>query len=99
MSQASQVQEHMDVISSDLKTVGKVDHLDGPDTATLMADAAVRLKGAVRLPAKQPSAVRASSVRTPAEPGAGRGDTTVNGSSRLSITVIDCSSRRDAGVR
>jgi hypothetical protein len=59
MSQASQVQEHMDVISSDLKTVGKVDHLDGPDTATLMADAAVRLKGAVRLPAKQPSAVRA----------------------------------------
>jgi hypothetical protein len=75
MSQASQVQEHMDVISSDLKTVGKVDHLDGPDTATLMADAAVRLKGAVRLPAKQPSAVRASSVRTPAEPGAGRGDT------------------------
>jgi hypothetical protein len=28
MSEASQVQEHMDVISSDLKTVGKVDHLD-----------------------------------------------------------------------
>src|ERR1700760_3100574 len=30
MSQASLVQEHMDVISSDRKMVGKVDHLDGP---------------------------------------------------------------------
>jgi hypothetical protein len=35
MSQASQVQEHMDVISSDLKTVGKVDHLDGSDKIKL----------------------------------------------------------------
>ena len=35
MSQASLVQEHMDVISSDRKTVGKVDHLDGPDKIKL----------------------------------------------------------------
>src|SRR3982074_1829670 len=35
MSQASQVQEHMDAISADLKTVGKVDHLDGPDKIKL----------------------------------------------------------------
>jgi hypothetical protein len=35
MSEASQVREHMDVISSDLKTVGKVDHLDGPDKIKL----------------------------------------------------------------
>jgi len=35
MSQASLVQEHMDVIASDWKTVGKVDHLDGPDKIKL----------------------------------------------------------------
>jgi hypothetical protein len=35
MSQASLVQEHMDVISSDWKTVGKVDHLDGLDKIKL----------------------------------------------------------------
>jgi hypothetical protein len=35
MSYASQIQEHMDVISSDRKTVGKVDHLDGPDKIKL----------------------------------------------------------------
>ena len=35
MSQASLVHEHMDVISSDRKTVGKVDHLDGPDKIKL----------------------------------------------------------------
>jgi hypothetical protein len=35
MSQASLVQEHMDVISSDRKMVGKVDHLDGPDKIKL----------------------------------------------------------------
>ena len=35
MSDASQVKEHMDVISSDRKTVGKVDHLDGPDRIKL----------------------------------------------------------------
>jgi hypothetical protein len=35
MSEASQVREHMDVISSDLKTVGKVDHLNGPDKIKL----------------------------------------------------------------
>ena len=29
MSDASEVKEHMDVISSDHKTVGKVDHIDG----------------------------------------------------------------------
>ena len=31
MWHVSQVEEHMDVISSDRKKVGKVDHLDGPD--------------------------------------------------------------------
>jgi hypothetical protein len=30
MASALQVKEHMDVISSDRKVVGKVDHLDGP---------------------------------------------------------------------
>jgi hypothetical protein len=35
MPQASLVQEHMDVISSDRKVVGKVDHLDGPDKIKL----------------------------------------------------------------
>jgi hypothetical protein len=35
MPDASQVKEHMDVISSDRKTVGKVDHLDGPDKIKL----------------------------------------------------------------
>jgi hypothetical protein len=35
MSQASLVQEHMDVISSDWRTVGKVDPLDGPDKIKL----------------------------------------------------------------
>ena len=32
---ASQIKEHMDVISSDKKTVGKVDHLEGPDKIKL----------------------------------------------------------------
>ncbi len=35
MWHASQVKEHMDVISSDRKRVGKVDHLDGPDKIKL----------------------------------------------------------------
>jgi hypothetical protein len=35
MSNASQIREHMDVISSDWKTVGKVDHLDGTDKIKL----------------------------------------------------------------
>lgn len=35
MSTASQVKEHMEVISSDLKAVGKVDHLDGTDRIKL----------------------------------------------------------------
>jgi hypothetical protein len=35
MTQASLVQEHMDVISSDRKMVGKVDHLDGRDKIKL----------------------------------------------------------------
>jgi hypothetical protein len=35
MSEPWQVEEHMDVISSDLKTVGKVDHLDGSDKIKL----------------------------------------------------------------
>lgn len=35
MSNASHVKEHMDVISSDRKMVGKVDHLDGPDKIKL----------------------------------------------------------------
>jgi hypothetical protein len=30
MSSAALINEHMDVISSDRKVVGKVDHLDGP---------------------------------------------------------------------
>ncbi len=30
MVDTSQIKEHMDIISSDRKTVGKVDHLDGP---------------------------------------------------------------------
>ena len=30
MADTAQIKEHMDVISSDRKTVGKVDHLDGP---------------------------------------------------------------------
>src|ERR1700733_15357453 len=35
MSHALQVREHMDVISSDRKMVGKVDHLDGADKIKL----------------------------------------------------------------
>src|ERR1700749_4043250 len=35
MSDASLVKEHMDVISSDRKMVGKVDHLDRPDRIKL----------------------------------------------------------------
>jgi hypothetical protein len=35
MSSASQVKERMDVISSDRKTVGKVDHLEDPDKINL----------------------------------------------------------------
>jgi hypothetical protein len=31
----SQIKEHMDVISADRKTVGKVDHLDGTDRIKL----------------------------------------------------------------
>jgi hypothetical protein len=31
MNVTSQIREHMDVISSDKKTVGKVDHLEGTD--------------------------------------------------------------------
>jgi MFS family permease len=35
MNIASGIKEHMDVISSDRKTVGKVDHLEGPDKIKL----------------------------------------------------------------
>jgi hypothetical protein len=35
MPDTSQIKEHMDVISSDKKTVGKVDHLDGADKIKL----------------------------------------------------------------
>src|SRR3977135_1695383 len=35
MADTSKIKEHMDVISSDRKTVGKVDHLDGPDKIKL----------------------------------------------------------------
>jgi hypothetical protein len=35
MPDTSKIKEHMDVISSDRKTVGKVDHLDGPDKIKL----------------------------------------------------------------
>ena len=35
MTMASQIKEHMDVISSDRKTVGKVDHLEGIDKIKL----------------------------------------------------------------
>jgi hypothetical protein len=35
MAVASQIKEHMDVISSDQKTVGKVDHLEGTDKIKL----------------------------------------------------------------
>jgi hypothetical protein len=31
MGLESQIKEQMDVISSDRKTVGKLDHLEGPD--------------------------------------------------------------------
>ena len=31
MAVAAEIKEHMDVISSVRKTVGKVDHMDGPD--------------------------------------------------------------------
>jgi hypothetical protein len=42
MSQASLVQEHMDVISSGRKMVGKVDHLDGPAEARLRRPVAIK---------------------------------------------------------
>src|SRR6185369_1977195 len=35
MAVTSQIKEHMDVISSDRKTVGKVDHLEGTDKIKL----------------------------------------------------------------
>ena len=35
MADPSQIKEHMDVISSDRKTVGKVDHLEGTDKIKL----------------------------------------------------------------
>jgi hypothetical protein len=35
MPNTSQIREHMDVISSDRKTVGKVDHLEGIDKIKL----------------------------------------------------------------
>src|SRR5438874_875774 len=35
MASASQIKEHMDVISSDKKTVGKVDHMEGTDKIKL----------------------------------------------------------------
>lgn len=35
MPDISQIKEHMDVISSDMKTVGKVDHFDGTDKIKL----------------------------------------------------------------
>lgn len=35
MTDITQIKEHMDVISSDRKTVGKVDHLDGADKIKL----------------------------------------------------------------
>jgi hypothetical protein len=35
MADTAQIKEHMDVISSDKKTVGKVDHMDGPDKIKL----------------------------------------------------------------
>ena len=35
MADTSQIKEHMDVISSDKKTVGKVDHLEGADKIKL----------------------------------------------------------------
>jgi len=35
MADTSKIKEHMDVISSDRKTVGKVDHLDGSDKIKL----------------------------------------------------------------
>ena len=35
MAVTEQIKEHMDVISSDKKTVGKVDHMDGPDKIKL----------------------------------------------------------------
>jgi hypothetical protein len=36
MTDTSQIREHMDVISSDRKTVGKVDHLEGTDQIKLI---------------------------------------------------------------
>ena len=35
MADTAQIKEHMDVISSDKKTVGKVDHLEGSDKIKL----------------------------------------------------------------
>jgi hypothetical protein len=35
MTDTSKITEHMDVISSDRKTVGKVDHMDGADKIKL----------------------------------------------------------------
>jgi hypothetical protein len=35
MTDASKIREHMDVISADRKTVGKVDHMEGSDKIKL----------------------------------------------------------------
>jgi hypothetical protein len=35
MAATSEIREHMDVISSDKKTVGKVDHIEGTDKIKL----------------------------------------------------------------
>jgi hypothetical protein len=42
MPDTSQIKEHMDVISSDRKTVGKVDHLDGADKIKLTKQRSAR---------------------------------------------------------
>lgn len=57
MPDTSQIKEHMDVISSDKKTVGKVDHLEGSDKIRLT---------------KQSSPARRSQVITASRPGAAR---------------------------
>ena len=44
MSVAAQIMEHMDVISSDRKTVGKVDHLEGIDKIKLTKQSSTRWK-------------------------------------------------------
>jgi hypothetical protein len=40
MADTSLIREHMDVISSDRKTVGKVDHLEGADKIKLTKQSA-----------------------------------------------------------